>query len=117
MLEQLGELYARAGREVAALLPRGWKTVWCQVEMAEDHGSVCCFYVGDGAPKPAYVAAPPELFDTFKEIWDESPEPPWTTSTFVLHLDGKLDVDHGYEPTPLDEVVERRAAWKKKYLP
>lgn len=84
--------------------------------MAEDHGSVHCFYVGDD-PKPAYVAAPPELFDTFKEIWDESPDPPWTTATFILDAHGKFDIDYGYDDISLDEVFERRLAWKKKHLP
>jgi hypothetical protein len=116
-LDELGKLYERAGKQVAGAVPRGWKTVWCQVEMAQDHGSVNCFYVGEDAPKPSYVPGPPELFDTFKRIWDESPEPPWTTATFVLHADGKLDIHYGYDEIELDAIVERRAAWKKKYLP
>jgi Protein of unknown function, DUF600 len=116
-LDELGKLYERAGKQVAGILPRGWQTAWCQVEMEEDHGSVNCFYVGADAPKPAYVRAPPELFNTFKAIWDGSPEPTWTTATFILHVGGKFDIDYGYDDISLDEVVERRAAWKRKYLP
>jgi hypothetical protein len=116
-MEELGELYAVAGKLVASILPPGWKTAWCQVEMEEDHGSVDGFYVGDAAPRPTYVRATPELFNAFKAIWDASPEPPWTTATFILHASGTFDIDYGYDDISLDQVVERRAAWKKKYLP
>jgi hypothetical protein len=116
-LEDLRERYELVGQQLAAVFPPGWKTAWCQVEMAEDHGSVDCFYVGEGAAQPAYLTASSELFDAFKALWDASPTPPWTTITFVLQADGSFEVDHGYDPIPLDEVVERRAAWKKQYLP
>ena len=120
VLKDLAHLYEEAGNQIAVALPAGWKTAWVQVEMEEDNGSVACFYVTSApSSKPAYCPTPMELYDIFKEMRQVAAanDEAWTTATFILRSDGTFDIEYGYDPAPLDEISDRRKAWKEKYLP
>jgi hypothetical protein len=118
--EELPAIYQRIAEDLIGDLPEGWETVWVQAEIEDGSGVVNAFALTSADPKPQYVDVPGEVFDDFEEMWNvmraNTPPEEWTTATFILQSDGKLNVEYDYSPRDGTDD-ERLKAWKAKYLP
>jgi len=119
-LEQMYASYQHIGNEIAHALPADWQKAWVQVEYDDYSCSVACFYRGlDTSTEPGYIGMPESTFTAFghlRQICRETTNDAWSTATFILEGE-EFKIEYGYDPVPIEGVVERRRAWKKKYLP
>jgi len=120
LLERYAALYEKIARELQRALPAGWTKAWAWSEMSERDGSVVVYYL-DAAQTVGWIEPPLALYDRFRELNNAArrtdPALVWTSATFTLDVQGAFNVDFGYDPIPIDEEDDRRAAWKIKYLP
>lgn len=121
VLERLGSFYPEIGSELAATAPEGWRRIWVQAEVDDDQATLACFAATRDTAEPRYFRASRPLVKLFRAMReaavDAGSAQPWTTATFVLEAAGAFDVQYGYDPVPLDDVVARRDAWEKQHLP
>ncbi len=119
-LEQIAESYQHIGNEIAHALPADWQRAWVQVEHDDYSCSVACFYSGlDTSIEPRFIDISDRLFEAFRQLRQECRETTndaWSTATVILEPE-KFRIEYGYDPVPIEREVERRRAWKKKYLP
>jgi hypothetical protein len=120
LLDRYAELYEEIARELQRALPEGWTKTWAWSEMSANDGSVVVYYL-DAAGTVGWIQPPLALYDRFRELNNAArrtnPALVWTSATFTLDAHGAFDVDFGYDPIPIEEEADRRAAWKIKYLP
>ena len=118
MFKTLATLYQHIGHEISKTLPDDWQTAWVQVEMEEKSWSVDCFYsVVDSSVEPCYTELPNSVNTAFRRLRQvASTTGEWTTATFILKRDGAFTIEYGYDPVPIEQIYERRLAWKQKYL-
>jgi len=120
LLERYAEFYEKIARELRRALPSGWTKTWAWSEMSERDGSVVVYYL-DAARTVCWITPPLKLYERFRQLNNAArrtnPALVWTSCTFALDAEGAFDVDFGYDPIPIEEEDERRAAWKMKYLP
>lgn len=121
LLEIQSAAFAEIGNAVAGELPKGWTKVWLQVEMAPTSGSVEAFYLAPDTPKPAYFDLSFNMYRLFAKLYaatrNADPSGAWSTMTYILEPEGNLHVDYGHEPVSPAGRLERRLAWKARYLP
>lgn len=119
LLDQYSAVYPDIAAGLTPALPPDWRGVWVQVEMTPDNGSIACFLISDTAAKPVHVKLPMRVFDCFARMQRIALEIDrkhmGTTATFILRSDGTFNIDYGYDPIPIEGIVDRRIAWKKRY--
>ncbi len=119
-LEQIYASYQHMGNEIAHALPADWQRAWVLVEHDDYSCSVACFYSSlDTSIEPGYIVMPDSVFKAFsqlRQICRETTNDAWSTATFILERE-KFRIEYGYDPVPIEGELERRRAWKKKYLP
>lgn len=119
-LEDVAASQQRICNVIAQVLPAEWQRAWVQIEHTDESCAVACFYsIPDTALAPRFMSLSDSLFAAVSQLRRECRETSsavWSIATLILERE-KFGIEYGYDPVPIEGEIERRRAWKKKYLP
>lgn len=120
MTPEIEALYPKIGQELVDLIPEDFVMAWISVEMIDDVYSIGVFYSLDESGYHFLGENLEHLGELFRELrqrFKDANLAVWSTVTFQLSGEGRMNMDVGYEDvSDFGLSGERRDEWIAKYL-
>ncbi|SIT87184.1 immunity protein YezG family protein [Edaphobacillus lindanitolerans] len=132
--EQMEEQYTRIAHAMISMIPEEWDWIKLYNEYWDGYHTAFFYYAPSSGGEPVYSLDIPDIFDVSEEQFDQSDEElydvlkalwvefgrqeqqPWTSLTFSLARDGKMNIDYGYEDLSELDPVEKQNRWEAEHI-
>lgn len=127
-------LYSRIAHTVMDMIPEEWEWMKLYSESWSGYHTTFFYYLPADGGKPVYSLDIPDLYDVDEETFDDMDEelyellralkaefvrqeqPSWTSLTFSLSRDGKMNLNYGYEDLSDLDPVEKQNRWEAEHI-
>jgi hypothetical protein len=113
------ELFIQIADVLQRHLPEHWIKAYLQIELEAHSERSACFYQTANEPAYQHVDVQVDVVHSFKELHKSMmrrQDQLWNCATYILSPDGHFDIHFEYQDFAVSTALDRRKAWRKKFL-